>query len=124
MTIIDQIAETRIEQAIARGELDNLAGQGKPLQLDDDSMIPVEFRMAYRILKNAGMVPPEVELKGQINSLEETLASLDDYEDSERLRKKLHCLYLRLDNMHGRKINLALQDEYYRKVVRKLEAND
>lgn len=120
MTLVDQIAESRIEQAIARGELDNLAGTGKPLQLDDDSMIPEEFRMAYRVLKNAGMVPPEIELKGQINVLEETLSSIDDAAERDVVRKKLQCLYLRLDNTHGRKINLALQEEYYRKVMQKL----
>ena len=120
MTIIDQIAEAQIEQAMARGELNDLPGQGKPLQLEDDRMIPEEFRMAYRILKNAGMVPPEVELKGQINALEETLASVDDDLDRDHIRKKLQCLYLRLDNTHGRKINLALQDDYRRKILQKL----
>lgn len=120
MTLVDQIAEARIEQAIARGELDNLAGRGKPLQLDDDSMIPAEFRMAYRILKNSGMVPPEIELKEQINAVEETLSSIEDGIEHDRLRKKLHCLYLKLDNMHGRRINLALREEYYRKIVKRL----
>ena len=120
MTIIDQMAEAQIEQAIARGELNDLPGQGKPLQLEDDSMIPEEFRMAYRILKNAGMMPPEIELKGQIHALEETLSSIDDDAERNRIRKKLQCLYLRLENSHGRKINLALREEYYRKVVRRL----
>lgn len=120
MTIIDQMAEAQIERAIARGELKNLSGQGKPLQLDDDSMIPEEFRMAYRILKNAGMVPPEIELKGQINALEEALSLIADKNERDHIRKKLQCLYLRLENSHGRTINLALQEEYYRKVTRKL----
>ena len=120
MTLADQIAEARIEQAIARGELDNLAGSGRPLQLEDDSMIPPEYRMAYRILKNAGMVPPEIALQGQINALEETLPSIEDDIEYDRIRKKLQCLYLKLDNMHGRRINLALREEYFRKVVRRL----
>ena len=29
--------------------------------LDDDALVAPELRMAYRILKNAGMLPPEVE---------------------------------------------------------------
>lgn len=121
MMIIDEIAETRIAQAIARGELDNLSGQGKPLQLEDDRLIPEEFRMAFRILKNAGLVPPAIELKGQINALEETLSTLDDVDDQDRIRKKLQCLYLRLDDMHGRKINLSLQEEYYRKIMKRMD---
>ena len=120
MTIIDQLAETQIEQAIARGELNDLPGQGKPLQLEDDRMIPEEYRMAYRVLKNAGMVPPEIELKGQINAMEETLSLIEDNTERDRIHKKLQCLYFRMDNLHGRRINLALQEEYYRKVVQRL----
>ena len=57
MYAFDAIAERRILQAIARGELDGLPGAGKPLALDDDAMVPEETRVAYRILKNAGFVP-------------------------------------------------------------------
>lgn len=60
-TGIDGIVEQRIQEAQARGEFDGLPGQGKPLELDDDRLVPQEVRVAYRILKNAGCVPPEVE---------------------------------------------------------------
>jgi len=63
--MLDFIAEQRIAEAIANGDLDDLPGSGKPLELDDDSLLPEELRLAYRILKNAGFVPPEIEsLKG------------------------------------------------------------
>ena len=61
MDILDQIAEARIQEALRAGELSNLPGAGKPLQLDDDSMIPKELRAAYRILKNSGFLPPEIQ---------------------------------------------------------------
>ncbi|HEX6413120.1 MAG TPA: DnaJ family domain-containing protein [Burkholderiales bacterium] len=63
--MLDFIAEQRIAEAIANGDFDDLPGSGKPLELDDDSLLPEELRLAYRILKNAGFVPPEIEsLKG------------------------------------------------------------
>ena len=63
--MLDFIAEKRIAEAIANGDFDDLPGSGKPLELDDDSLLPEELRLAYRILKNAGFVPPEIEsLKG------------------------------------------------------------
>ena len=64
------IAEQRIAEAIARGELDDLPGAGRPLDLDDDALIPEELRLAYRILKNAGYVPPEVETLNEMAQLE------------------------------------------------------
>jgi len=68
--MFDLIAERKIAEALARGELDNLPGEGRPLELDDDALIPEELRAAYRILKNAGFVPPEVQALNDIASLE------------------------------------------------------
>jgi hypothetical protein len=58
--MLDFIAEQRIAEAIANGELDDLPGAGKALELDDDALVPEELRVAHRILKNAGIAPPEV----------------------------------------------------------------
>ena len=51
----------RIAEAMAEGAFDDLPGAGKPLALDDDTLVPEDLRVAYRILKNAGFLPPEVE---------------------------------------------------------------
>jgi len=47
--MLESIAERRIGEAVANGELDNLPGAGKPLELDDDALVPEELRCAYRI---------------------------------------------------------------------------
>ena len=55
VTALQFLAERKIEEAIARGEFDNLPGAGRPLDLDDeDPLWPEEVRMARRILRNAG----------------------------------------------------------------------
>jgi len=57
---LEIIGERKIEEAIARGELDDLPGAGRPLELDDgDPLLPPELRMALRILRNAGVRAPE-----------------------------------------------------------------
>ncbi len=61
MTGFDAIVEAKIAEAQRDGAFDGLPGAGKPLALDDDRLVPEDLRMAYRILKNAGFVPPEVE---------------------------------------------------------------
>lgn len=59
--MLDQIVERRILEAQAQGDFDGLPGTGAPLELDDDRLVPQEVRVAHRVLRNAGLVPPEVE---------------------------------------------------------------
>jgi hypothetical protein len=61
MLALEWIAERRIAEAVSQGALENLPGAGKPLELEDDALVPEDLRMAHRILKNAGLVPREVE---------------------------------------------------------------
>jgi Domain of unknown function (DUF1992) len=68
--MLEFLAEQKILEAVSRGELDDLPGAGCPLELDDDSLIPEDLRLACRILKNAGFVPPEVEAINEIAVLE------------------------------------------------------
>jgi len=72
--MLEFLAEQRIAEAIAKGELDDLPGAGRPLALDDDAHVPEELRLAYRILKNAGYVPPELETVNEIAQLERIAA--------------------------------------------------
>lgn len=61
MLTLELIAERRIAEAAAQGEFDDLPGTGRPLNLDEDPLVPEDQRMANRILRNAGFVPREVE---------------------------------------------------------------
>ena len=62
VTALQYLAERKIDEAIARGEFDNLPGQGRPLDLEDeDPLAPPEVRMAKRILRNAGFDHPALD---------------------------------------------------------------
>ena len=65
MLALELLAERKIAEAVSRGEFDALPGAGRPLDLEDDALVPEELRMAYRILKNAGFTPKEVPEKGE-----------------------------------------------------------
>lgn len=120
MNPIDQIAETRIREAIERGELSGLPGEGRPLQLDDDSAIPEELRAAYRILKNAGFLPPELQLRKELREAEQLLQQLPESERS-RARVRLELLQLRLAANRRHPINLLLEDRYRQRLLERLD---
>lgn len=118
MDPVDQIAETRIQEALKRGELSGLPGEGKPLRLDDDSMIPKELRAAYRVLKNAGFLPPELQVRKEIADAEQLLSKVEDARERARARARLEWLRLRLGNGRWR----AMQT-YYQDLLDRLERN-
>ena len=92
MLLIDRLAEENILAAARRGEFEDLPGAGKPLQLDDDSAVPEELRVAYRILKNAGCLPPEQQLRNEIRQIENLLDRLDADAEEFTLRRRLLLL--------------------------------
>lgn len=60
MGLLEGWVEDRIRAAVARGEFQGLPGEGKPLPQEGDLLVPPEVRMAYRVLRNAGGLPPEI----------------------------------------------------------------
>jgi hypothetical protein len=84
----DKIVETAIQEAQARGEFDNLPGQGKPIDLTEYFNTPEDLRVAQAMLKNAGMVPAEIELLQDIAALRESLESATGI-DTVKIRKVL-----------------------------------
>lgn len=53
---IGNIAEQKIREAIARGEMKNLPGEGKPLIIENLYCLSPEFKFAYTVLKNGGFL--------------------------------------------------------------------
>lgn len=116
------IVERRIKESMAKGELDNLPGRGKPLQLEDDRHVPEDLRMAYKVLKNANCLPPEVELRKDIRALKDLLDSIPDEQEKLRQIRKINFKIMKL-NVMGRGSPLFEEHEvYYRKVVDKLSS--
>lgn len=120
MDIFTRIAERRIKDAMENGEFDNLKGMGKPITFEDETMIPEDLRMVYRILKNAGCIPPEVELRNEVVNISALINTIDD--DKERLKKirEFNFKVLRLNIMRKRPFNLDDLPEYELKVADKL----
>jgi hypothetical protein len=107
--MLEFLADQRLEEAVSRGELSNLPGECRPLELDDDALVPEDLRAAYRILKNAGFVPPEVEALSEIAQLERLVhAGSEDAAARSKALRKLALLRTRMES------------RYYEKAVEKL----
>jgi len=77
--------EAIIRAAVERGELDDHPYKGQPLPLDDDSGVHPEDRLAFRVLRNAGMVPPEVAAMREIADLRAVRAETEDPHEQRRI---------------------------------------
>ena len=123
MDFFSKIAEQKIREAQERGEFDDLPGRGKPITYPDDSRVPEELRLAYKILKNAGFAPPEIQLKKEIFQLEDMLADITDEQEKYRQIKKLNFLVLKLNTMRTRSVDFEEQQRYYSAVVSKVSVS-
>ena len=110
----------RIREAQARGEFDDLPGMGAPLALDDDALVPEELRVAYRMLKNAGFVPPEIEAHREIREIEQLLHAAGDEVERTRLLSRINFLLTR-SGAGRRRGNLRVEQAYLEKIAERLE---
>ena len=119
MNALDTLAERRIREAQEAGEFDDLPGAGAPLALDDDGLVPEELRAVYRLLKNAGFVPPELEAHCEIRRLEQLLRTVEDAGERASLLSRINFLLGRAA-ANGRRRDLRVDSAYYEKLAEHL----
>lgn len=124
MDSLARIAEQKITEAMKTKDFTSEKWKNKPLPLDDDSHVPADLKMAYKILKNSGYLPPEIEEKKEIQKIEELIASTEDEHERLRQMKKLNVLLMKIDTKRGKPGNIAQQDDYYRKIVERVSIRD
>ncbi len=120
-TGFEKIIEERILQAQRRGDFDNLPGSGKPLEIEDDRHIPEDLRLAYKILKNAGCVPPEIELKKEIHQTRDLLAAMEDTAQKYRTLTRLNYLILKLNCLRKTSIDNEMPQHYAAKLAIRMD---
>jgi hypothetical protein len=117
----EKIVEERIRRAMEKGEFEDLPGAGEPLTLEDDSHLPEDLRLAFKILKNAECLPPEIELRKDIEKTEDLLSALPETAEKYQLLKKLNFLILKLNAMRQTSIANEIPQHYASRIVSRLE---
>jgi hypothetical protein len=122
LTGFEKIVEERIQQSIRKGDFEGLQGAGKPLELEDFSNVPEDLRMAYKILKNADCVPPEIETRKEILQTEALLENMTDERERLKTIKKLNFLIMKLNSARAGSIQLEIPQKYESKLVERMDA--
>ncbi len=92
----ESIVEERIKKAQEQGVFDNLEGLSRPLNLEDQD-IPEPWRLSTKILKNAGFLPPELELKKSIEETRKLMDGADPHTASwQKNQRKLEYMLTKL----------------------------
>lgn len=122
MELLERLADQRIQEAIERGDFDDLPGAGQPLRDETElAGIAPELRVAYRIMKNAGFLPEPAQIHREISEISQLLANCrmdesmrDDFD--KRLR------YLRQKLGESRSQNLMVQNAYFDALEKQLRS--
>lgn len=123
-SIIAQVAEQKIKTAYDQGQFANLPGKGRPLVLEDDTHLAPELRMAYKILRNSGHLPPEIADAHEVRDILDMLT--DCPEEALRLRqmRTLRVLAQRLDRSGRLELLLDGLPGYQRKILDRVRLHD
>jgi hypothetical protein len=106
LTLLEDDIGRKLAESQASGELRLARSWGRPLDLGDGyDETPAELRMGMKILKDAGVVPAEVQLMREIEALRQSLESAGDDKAARAGRQRLsdlqQALALRLDKLRS-----------------------
>lgn len=110
---LDRLVEARIQEAAARGALDDLKGAGKPLNLDDLAGLSQEERVEALLVRSAGGTPEEVQLLREIAELRAALEKQPPEPERARIEKHLRDQTLRLRMLFERSGRFVLANEAF-----------
>lgn len=109
MSWLERMVERRVLKAKAEGQLERLEGEGEPLpDRSGEAHLDAGEAAGFRMMKEAGVLPPEIVLKKEIAAQRERLAGIEEPEARKAAMAELSKLMLRL----------AIAEESRRKFLR------
>ena len=120
MYAFEKIAEDRIREAMEQGAFAGLEGEGRPLPAEDTGVaVAPEVRMAYKIMKNANILPVEIETLKEIERIEALLPAVDDEDERYQLVRRINALVDNFNMMRKTPIALEKNQHYVQKIGEK-----
>lgn len=98
----EKLIEKMIREAMEKGEFDNLAGRGEPIDLTEYFAAPEDVRLGYKLLKDANIIPEELELLREVEALKTELTEASDEEEKRRIRRAIDDRLLKYNLLKDR----------------------
>ena len=89
----ERIAQRRMDEAEAKGDLRGLAGEGKPL--DRARLRERTEDVLHRMMSDGGFVPEEFRIRKEVEAKRAALDQIEDPEERARLQRRIALLELR-----------------------------
>ena len=124
LTGFEKLVEERIKKAQKEGAFENLPGKGLPLDLDKDQHVAEELRLAYKMLKNGDCLPPELELRKEVECTEQLLASMTDTAERHRTMKKLNYMIMKVNASRTGNFRFDIPQRYMGAAVERLAPSE
>jgi len=119
---LQSIVEEKIRTAYEEGQFDDLPGKGKPLELHRDAAVKSSLRVSCHVLRNAGILPPEMRLRREICDLKGLLNQIDNEEDALDLVREINEKVLECNMISGLSMSTEVQEVYGERVLEKLRS--
>jgi hypothetical protein len=106
LRLVEDHIGRHLKESEKTGELQAAPSFGKPLDFGEGYFeTPADLRMGYKVLKDGGYVPPEVELMQQIETLRRSMADQPDAADAPAkhlcLAEMRQKLAMQLEQLRG-----------------------
>lgn len=107
--------ERQLEKAAREGAFDKLPGAGQPIDLTENPFVPADWRLAFKVLKDNGIVPEFVERRKQIETLRAEIDGLKAQPPSEWRQLTLRNRVVRLaETVEALNCCLARENQFIR----------
>ena len=120
MLIFEKIAEEKIKDWIEKEDFSKNKFYGKKVDNTDYFKVPETLRIAYHILKNANVLPKELQLKSEIIKLRDMLEEITDEDEFIKKLRKFQNLIIEYNIVSLKKITIKNQEFYTKKLMKKL----
>jgi len=120
MLIFEKIAEEKIKEWIEKEDFTKNKFYGKKVDNTEYFKVPETLRIAYHILKNANVLPKELQLKSEIIKLRDLLEEISDEDEFIKKLRQFQNKISEYNILSNSKPTFNNEEFYTKKLMKKI----